>query len=459
MKTTQYIRRASLLICGILLSGCDDFVAVDQPNSQLTSNAVFESATTANAAMADVYSQMRENGFASGLSFGLSVTMGVYADELVSFQNGPFTTAPFYNNTLLASDDFVAQLWNGSYNQIYACNAIIEGVAQAQSLPEADRQRLHGEALFARAFVYLHLVNTYGDVPFITTTDYVANSTVSRTASQTVYQNVISDLEMATELLPEADLSGNRTRPVKAAAQALLARAYLYHGDYVEAANTASAVLNEGQYSLEANLDEVFLVGSPETVWQIASGGQGSNTNEGSTFIFYAGPPAVVSLTDDIVAGFETGDLRKEFWVKEVSDGSTSWYHPYKYKLDTPTGSSMEYSIQLRVAELYLIRAEARARQGELSAAKDDLAIIRSRAGLPVSAATSQQELLEAILEERRYELFTEQGHRFFDLRRFGKLDEVLGIKPGWNVTDNLWPLPQTELLANPFLSPQNPGY
>ncbi len=459
MKTIQYIGRAFLLICGILFAGCDDFVAVDQPNSQLTSNAVFESATTANAAMADVYSQMRENGFASGLSFGLSVTMGVYADELVSFQNGPFTSAPFYNNTLLASDDFVALLWNGSYNQIYACNAIIEGVAQAQSLPEADRQRLHGEALFARAFVYLHLVNTFGDVPFITTTDYAANSTVSRTASQTVYQNVISDLEMATELLPEADLSGNRTRPAKAAAQALLARAYLYHGDYAEAANMASAVLNEGQYSLEANLGEVFLVGSPETVWQIASGGQGSNTNEGSTFIFYAGPPAVVSLTDDIVAGFETGDLRKEFWVKEVSDGSTSWYHPYKYKLDTPTGSSMEYSIQLRVAELYLIRAEARARQGELGAAKDDLDIIRSRAGLPVSAATSQEELLAAILEERKYELFTEQGHRFFDLRRFGKLDEVLGIKPGWNATDNLWPLPQTELLANPFLSPQNPGY
>lgn len=459
MKNSIHYLRVYCLICMCMLTACSDFVEVDQPNSQLTNAAVFESATTGNAAMAEVYAQMRENGFASGRWYGLSATMGVYADELVSYQNGPFTTAPFYNNSLLASDDFVALLWNGSYNQIYACNTILEGVAQSISLPDAVKDQLQGEALFARSYVYLHLLNTFGDVPYITTTDYVANSAVTRTAAELVYQNIIADLQTAVGLLPASDFSGDRTRPNRYGAQALLARAYLYYGDYAEAANMASAVLNDGQYVLETDPDAVFLTVSTETIWQIASGGQGSNTIEGSTFIFQSGPPTVVSLTDDFVSSFELGDLRRESWVKEVTNGSEIWYHPYKYKQDTFTGYSMEYSVQLRAAELYLIRAEARARQGELSIAKDDMEIIRSRAGLPPSAAVTQDEILNAILEQRRFELFAEQGHRFFDLKRFGKLDEVLGWKPGWNSTDGLWPLPQTELLANPFLIPQNPGY
>ena len=120
----------------------------------------------------------------------------------------------------------------------------------------------------------------------------------------------------------------------------------------------------------------------------------------------------------------------------------------------------MEYSIVLRLAELYLIRAETFTHLGDLETAKTDLNKIRNTAGLPDTTASTQQEVLEAILQERRVELFTEFGHRFFDLKRFGKLDEVLGaVKNGWNSNDSLFPIPESELMLNPNLSPQNPGY
>lgn len=444
----------------VTFTGCDDFVETDRPNSQLTNDAVFENATTANAAMADIYAQMRENGFSSGKSYGLSCLLGTYSDELISYESGSYTTADFYLNSLLPSDDFVKLLWNGSYNQIYAANAIMAGVAKSTTLPVADKNTLQGEALFVRAYIHFDLTNVFGAVPYVTTTDYEANSSVSRMPVETVYQNIIADLERAVELLPVEYIASDRTRPNKATAQALLARVYLYHGDNAEAANMSSAVLNDGaHYSWSNDLDSVFLNNSPTTIWQLAAGSAGANTDEATTFIFYSGPPSIVALSQGLVNQFEPGDLRKQHWIKEVSDDTDSWYHAYKYKQDLPTGSSTEYSIQFRLAEQYLIRAEARARQGELIGAKDDLNKIRQTAGLGDTPAVTQSEILDAILRERLSELFTEHGHRFFDLKRFGKLDEALVSKAGWETTDQLWPLPQADMLANPFLVPQNPGY
>ncbi len=458
-KFRKYNIKLLLLLCLIFLCGCDDFVEVSQPNAQLTTNAVFENATTANAAMADVYAQMRENGMINGKSYGISVLLGAYADELISYENGPYSTANFYQNTLLASNDYVAALWNSSYNQIYAANAIFEGVGSSTSLSAADKNQLTGEALFVRAFTHFYLVNIFGDVPYITTTDYVQNSTVSRMATETVYQNIITDLQTVISLLPTNYVQTDRTRPNKATAQALLARVYLYHGDFVLAEHTASTVLNNPEYGWEDNLDNTFLKESLATIWQLSAGMEGANTYEGTTFIFYSGPPYLVGLPDDFVNQFEAGDGRKSHWIKEVTDGSSVWYHPYKYKQDIPTASSLEYSIVFRMAEQYLIRAEARAKLGDLVGAKADINIIRNTAGLADVIANSQTEVLDAIVLERQHELFTEHAHRFFDLKRWGKLDNVLSSKPGWNTNDQLWPLPQSELQVNPFLAPQNPGY
>ena len=117
-------------------------------------------------------------------------------------------------------------------------------------------------------------------------------------------------------------------------------------------------------------------------------------------------------------------------------------------------GGSMEYSIVLRSEEQYLIRAEARAHQGDLIGAKDDLNVVRQRAGLSDTPALTDVQIIAAVLDERRLEFFTEYGHRFFDLKRTNSLNSVLGIiKPGWNDTDKLLPLPVSELTLNPNLA------
>lgn len=459
MKTTKYLFKALSLLALLSFTGCDDFVETEAPNSQLLTGAVFENATTANAAMADVYAQMRDNGLLSGRSSGLSCLLGTYTDELTSFESGAYTSGDFYNNAILPSNVSVASLWNSSYNQIYACNAIYEGTQQSATLTDSQKNQLQGEAAFVRALIHFYLANIFGEIPYITTTNYTLNTTLSRAPTETVYQNIIADLQEAIDLLPAQYLSPERTRPNKAVARALLARVYLYQGENALAAEMASSVLENTDYTWGYSPDTVFLKESPATIFQLASPLSGANTNEAATFIFYSGPPYIVSLSEGFVSGFETGDLRRQYWVGEITDGSQVWYYPFKYKQDIPTASSMEYSIVLRLAEQYLIRAEALARLGDLDGAKDDLNRIRHTAGLTDTPAVSKAGILDAVLRERRSELFTEQGHRFFDLKRFGKLDEFLSGKAAWDSTDALWPLPQNELLLNPNLNPQNPGY
>src|SRR5690606_6410011 len=221
----------------LIAYSCDDFVEIDQPNSQLTLQAVFEDPTTATAAMTDIYSQMRENGIMTGRTIGYSCLSGVYSDELISFESDIYSTAPFYTNSLLASNTTVESIWKNTYSQIYSANAIIEGVTNSSRLQTEIKNQLKGEALFVRALLHFYLVNMFGDIPYVMTTDYNQNNVVSRTPTLEVYQKLKQDLEESINLLGVAYITTDRTRPNKATAQALLARVYLYNGNYSDAVN------------------------------------------------------------------------------------------------------------------------------------------------------------------------------------------------------------------------------
>lgn len=450
-----------LLFCPLLLLGCEDFLEVDEPFGQLDTPLVFEDETTATAAVTTLYGKLRDEVILTGKPEGLSALMGVYSDEMNYYGFGGEPMDSFYQHQVFSDDVLVENLWNQSYALIYMCNAVLEGLETSNTLSMESKTQLKGEALFIRALTYFYLVNLYGDIPYAIKTNYEENSILSRMPASQVYENIVIDLNESKALLGTNYISGERTRVNSMGVSALLARIYLYTEQWNAAEMEASAVINNTSlYNLEAEVSNEFLKESTSAILQFKPKTEGENTLEASTFIFISGPPPLVSLEPQLIEGMEADDQRREQWIGEVTDGSQTWYYPNKYQYNTNTGTSMEYSIVFRLSEQYLIRAEAQARLGNLSGALEDLNSIRNRAGLINAVATSQNEILKAIFQERYHELFSEFGHRWFDLKRLGLANEILvPIKPGWKPTDVLLPIPENELMMNPNLNPQNPGY
>lgn len=462
-KCVRLVVLASLLVMG----SCEDFVTVPAPNTQLFQELVFEDEATAIAALASLYFQLASNfSFADGYLYSVTFTEALYSDELVYYSATPSPRTEFYLNSVTPFNAAVSSNWNNCYKIIYESNRIIEGASVSVELTESTRNKLLGEAYFIRAFCHFYLVNLFGDVPLITSTNYTENANASRSPIDAVYVQITSDLQKSKDLLSDSYPSAGRVRVNKSAAIALLARVYLYTEEYARAEAEATEVISKTmQYTLLQNLDEVFLSTSTEAIWQLLpKGGTQNYTNEGLLFILRAAPTGN-ALRAELYNSLEDGDLRKIHWIGSItsSSGSTTWYFPYKYKENVANATGAEYSMVMRLAEQYLIRAEARAMQDNLTglnSAQSDINAIRDRAGLPNTTASSKDQLLAAIAHERRAELFTEWGHRFFDLKRTGKLNEVLpAIKPNWNDTDALLPIPQSEMLINQNLKPQNPGY
>lgn len=444
------------------LSSCDSFLEVDLPKSQLTSVSVFQNTQTANAALMDIYGKLRDNGMLSGTSLGLSQQLAYYTDELDFFGSATLSNQTFYTNSLVATSSFVGTIWSTGYSQIYATNAVIEGIKASSTLSVNDKRQLEGQALFLRGLIHFNLVNLFGDIPYATTTDYNQNKIAKKSKVEEVYNKINVDLKEASVLLGDTEFDNLRVRAGKSVVNALLARVNLYNGSWVEAINRSSAVIAEqGRFGLES-MSNVFLKDSKETIWQLQPAIVGKNTDEAFTFILLNAPSTSVALSNAFINSFTANDLRKTSWIGKVSNaaGTVTANFPFKYKQRVNTATTLEYPIVMRLSEQYLIRAEAKAQQGDLLGAAQDLNIIRSRVGLANTIATTKEQLIEAVHQERRWEFFTEHGHRFFDLKRSGRINTVLSaVKPGWNSTDVLFPIPANEININPNLLPQNQGY
>jgi SusD family. len=447
----------------LTVTSCKKFVEVDTPQNQLTRSTVFKSDKTANAALLAIYSQMA----GGGLSYNyLSLYPGLLADELVDFtaQN---SNIELYTNGVLRNNSAISEAWQAMYKFIYEANAIIEGVNASTNLSSNIRKQIRGEALFTRALIYFYLINYFGDVPFITNTNYKENESLPRSSNTEIYTAIISDLLEAKDLLNAnyTDADGlspitERLRPNKSAVTALLARIYLYLKNYDKANEMSTDVINNGDYHLENNLDAVFLRNSQEAIWQL-SNGPAFNTFEGLIYVLYS-YPGYADLNPYLVNIFSTNDLRKSQWIGTYLEGTDTFYFPNKYKVQYSTDVT-EYVMVLRLAEQYLIRSEARANLDDINGANQDLNIIRNRAGLPDTLIATKNELMDAILKERQRELFTEWGHRWFDLKRTGQVDAVMAkitpYKGGtWQLYKALMPVPQDEILKNRRLN-QNSGY
>lgn len=479
MKANIYIPLVALLSLSV---SCKKFVDIDPPRTELSSQSLFVNDKTATSAMVSIYSDMNSyNYFYANL---LTMFMGgMCSDEFTYALTSTAEFEEFKNNNVLSTNRFVGQLWSEPYTYNYRANAVIEGVTASKTLSPEVKNQLLGEAKFMRAFFHFYLVNTFGDVPLILDTDVQKNTSLPRTPSAEVYKAIIADLIDAKNLLDiNYPSTGERTRPNKGAATLLLARAYLYTGNNAQAEIEAGEVISNPNYQLlqGTNMNKTFLANSREAIWQlqVVNNGGSRNTWEGFTMTpaNLTAPVAYYRLTKGaggLVEAFESGDLRKTNWTGNYTTTANpplTHTYPYKYKVRTNPAGITEYSMVLRYAEAYLIRAEARIQQSKFGPGKEDLDVIRNRAGFttPLPAITSVAAGMLKVEQERRVELFTEWGHRWFDLKRWKSVtgdvtktraDDILPLtKPNWKSTAILMPIPSDARSTNKNLTP-NPGY
>ncbi len=450
----RYIKNALLFSTLLLTFSCKKYVDVPLATNLLSPSDVYNSDASATSAVLALYSYYTSTNSIAYITF----CGGMLADELSTSTTGDLLQ--YVSSTVSPSSTTLeSYLWQYPYTVIRSTNQMLAGLNSTTGVSDTTKSRLMGEAYFFRAFYFFNLFNFFGPVPLTTNTEELSNALLPRSDSAAVYTQIIADLKQAESLLPSSYPTAYHARANKYAAAALLARVYLYAKDYTNAAAEATKVIGatDVTYSLSTPAN-TFINTSPETILQLytlygySMFGAGYRTANNTTLPTYY-------LDSSFMTSFEPGDTRRTNWVDSAVINNATIYRIYKYKLQTATAGN-EYNVVLRLAEQYLIRAEAEAQQSDLADAANDLNTVRTRAGLGGTTAATQTDLLNAILAERKVELFGEFAHRWFDLKRTGQANSILGaFKPAtWKATDVLMPIPQTELINNGNLT-QNLGY
>lgn len=355
------------------------------------------------------------------------------------------------NNNILPENGSVSGMWSVMYAGINVTNNVISKVPGIAGMTDEERNKALGELYFIRALNHFNLLNYFGAVPVITTpTVGVGNLDKPRNAVQDVYNQIISDLLFAADHL---SVSGNKTRTSKYAAKALLARVYLYKGDYINAQSLATEVIEGGGYTLLGNYADVFASDeSSESIFEIYFSQIERNRIAEYNFPKSLNGRSEVEPDSSLLSAYETGD--KRYGASIAFEGTSAYAIKYD---DLSLGA--DNFIVLRLSEMYLIRAEAEANKTtpNVGQIQSDINKIRNRASLPSTAETSVPQLLKIIEKERRVE-FAFEGHRWFDLVRTGRAIAVLpNVK---SINQTLFPIPTDEIQTNndPGMT-QNPGY
>jgi hypothetical protein len=366
-----------------------------------------------------------------------------------------------------AANTALPGLWGTAYSGINRANNVLAALPALQKEFDADEYaELKGEAHFIRALNYFNLVNFFGGVPLVTTpiTSVPDDVRQAKNSQAEIFAFIEAELAQARAGLPErgSDAAG---RASYEAATALLARVHTYQKEWAPAYALANEIIESHTFSLEPQYENAFeKEQTDEAIFEIPF----TVTDPGSlAFWFFPGSMGGrygIAPSGNLVNSFEEDDERLNVAIQPEDFGDD---FGAKYTDISTTADDIPV---LRLAEMYLIRAEAAARMGNYAQALADVNVIRERAGLEGYDATTADlngngtltaaEVLEIVLIERRHELFYE-GHYFFDLKRFA--DAVPAAQArltalGLTGHKLLFPIPQREIDANPALI-QNPGY
>jgi len=442
-------KRLSIYIaCGALwlASACN--VLDQQPELQIDESLAIIDENSANTAVAGLYSQLQRNAY-YGFEFQ---SIGYLSGDNVVWRGSLNFYSQFNQRAVIADNQTILLAWTGIYRSINQANNVIAVVPSlnAPGFTDAEKNQLVGEARFIRALCYFDLVRTWGAAPIVTTpTRGIDESArVSRAAPELVWTQVLNDLTEAENQLSD---NLNRNRATRKTVRALRARYHLYRQQWADAERFATLLISDPSYELVRPYANFYTnLNTRESIFELAFNNADQNSHnffwlpsaDGGRYEWGPSEAVMGLLRDPNVGGSRSAAVRGtnnlgicNMYFRAATDDDPSYI--------------------MRIAEMYLIRAEARARQNNINGGLADLNAVRTRADTPTNnAAQSPEALLRAVEEERRVE-FPFEPHRWYDLVRTGRAQAVLSIP---NASRLLMPLPIIDLQANPNLV-QNPGY
>ncbi|RZS98288.1 RagB/SusD family nutrient uptake outer membrane protein [Cecembia calidifontis] len=441
------IHKISILICFIFLAqACN--ILDQEPIDAVSNQRLFTRGSDAEPAIIGAYEAAARLGQNYVLMAEIP-TKNIVGNAL----NRQFEQM---NNLLFLDDNgFYNNLWRENYLLISRVNVIISRVPGIEDLSTENKNRVLAEARFLRAFAYFNLVRYFGNVPLITeptTTADLVSLQVSRDPTEKVYEQIFSDLEFAKQNLPD-NFSGTlatKARATKAAAFALATRIHLFRKEYSQVLSNSEQVISLRGRSLTNSYQSLYADrNTDEAIWEINYDNIVTNTMARTFLPGALGGVRMLEVNPDIISAYEAGDLRKNVTIGMQAG------QPFVNKY-TRANSGSDNIIVFRLAEVLLSRAEALAETSfPSSEATELLNEIRRRAGLSPVSLNEKNAFINQLYKDRRLELCYE-GHEWFDLVRTDRLGSVLGIT---DPNKRIWPIPAVELLRNPNLLPQNPGY
>jgi tetratricopeptide (TPR) repeat protein len=445
MKATKY---TFLFMMMISLSACEKYLDV-QPQASISDEApIFDSASSVTA-LRGVYSALADGGY-YGTSFQ---SIGYLSGDNIQWTGSQSQVQEFINHKVNAENSTISAAWEAIYRTINRANNVIDKVSGVQGISTRLRDQSTGEAHFIRALAYFDLARTWGGVPLITkpTQSPTDNVGVKRASVAETYAQVLKDLDAAEPLLP---ITTDRFRATRKTVWALKARFYLYQKDWAKAEEFADKVINDANNKLVKPYNAFFANdarGTTESVFEIFYSAAETNGHRNQWQPQEKGGTRQWAPNDAFVGLVNNPSIGGNRSALVAKDNQNRWYGNLYYR-----NPATDPSFVIRIAELFLIRAEARAQQGnaKLNGALSDLNTIRDRAGLAPSIAISQNEILLAIENERRIE-FAFEPHRWFDLVRTRRAGAVLSIG---DENKFLLPIPANQRLIDKALD-QNPGY
>ncbi len=468
----KIFNKLMILVTVFGLSACgDDFLDLS-PSNALPFETAIQTVNDLEAAVNGIYSQMQSSDWYGRYSILLPDIMSDDVKQNSNANRGRVWAE--YTGTINDVQNIPRNTWTSIYVGVNRANFVINSNLEFPAAVQTQANQLIGEAYAVRALAHFDLVRLYAQhygftanashpgVPVVT--EFNQDAQPARNTVAEVYAQVKADLNQAISLMT---LNRGKGRFTKNSAKAILARVSYYQGDLAAAGSLANEVITSGAYSLTAGSNLLAqwadLGDSPDAILDVVNNTLDNNGSESVSGMYNVSGYGDYLPSMDLVSLYDDADIRKGLFVLDNKLGGGSLGNLRQAKYFNPRGE--DNLPVIRLPEMYLIRAEARAVSGDTAGAIEDLMTIRRRAwaAAPDVTATGAA-LVEEILLEKRLELAFE-GHRLFELTRQKKgVVRVNCTAPAGSCTINypndffVLPIPIEEINANPSMT-QNPGY